>query len=84
MDEADIVVTEGKNVAGETAIDFLRAAIVLKVLMVGEDIDNEFGSQQEIAPVFKCMDDGEELTVPNWIVTFCFGEQGEVITHWVL
>ena len=45
MDEVDIVVTQGENVAGKMAIDFLRAVIVLKVLMVGEDVNDKLSPQ---------------------------------------
>ena len=44
MEEADIVVAKGENIAGEMAVDFLRTTIVLKVFVVGEDIDNKFGT----------------------------------------
>ena len=30
--------------------------------------------------MFECADDGEEFTIPDWVITFCFGEGG-VITH---
>jgi hypothetical protein len=44
MEEADVVVTEGQDVAGKAAVDFLGATIILKVLVVSEDIDDEFGA----------------------------------------
>ena len=44
MEKANVVVSKGKDVAGKAAVDFLGAVVVLKVLMVGEDINNEFGS----------------------------------------
>ena len=44
MKKADVVVTKGQDVAGKVAVDFLGAAIVLKVLVVGEDIYDKLGA----------------------------------------
>ena len=44
MEEADVVVAKGQDVAGKAAVDFLGATIILKVLVVSEDIDDEFGA----------------------------------------
>ena len=44
MEKVNVVVSEGEDVMGKVAVDFLGAAVVLKVLVVGEDINNEFGS----------------------------------------
>ena len=44
MDKADVVIAEGKDVVGEVAVDLLGAVIILKILVIGEDINNEFGS----------------------------------------
>ena len=53
----------------------------MEVLVVGENIDNKLGSEQEVAPVLKGADDGEEFTIPNRVVTFGFSEGGGVIPH---
>ena len=45
VEKMDVVVAEGKNIAGEAAVDLLGTAIVLKVLVVGEDIYDKLGSQ---------------------------------------
>ena len=45
MEEADVVVTERQNIAGETAVDLLGALVILAVLVVGENIDDELGSE---------------------------------------
>ena len=45
MEEADVVIAEREDVAGEATVDFLGAPIILEVLVVGENIDDEFGSE---------------------------------------
>ena len=45
MEEADVVVAKGQDVVSKGVVDFLGAAIILQVLMVSEDIDDEFGAQ---------------------------------------
>ena len=45
MEEADVVVAECEDVAGEATVDFLGAPVILEVLVVGENIDNKFGSE---------------------------------------
>ena len=44
MEEADVVVAKGQDIVGKAAVDFLGAMIILEVLVVGEDIDDEFGA----------------------------------------
>ena len=44
MEKADVVITEGKNIAGEMVVDLLGAAIVLKVLVISEDVYDKLGS----------------------------------------
>ena len=81
MKKVNIVVAEGQDVAGEAVVDFLGATIILEIFVIGEDVDNKLGTQQEVAPVLECMDDGEELAIPDWVVAFCLSEGGGVITH---
>ena len=45
MEEADVVVAERKDVAGEATVDFLGATVILKVLVIGKDVNEELGSQ---------------------------------------
>jgi hypothetical protein len=44
MEEVDIVVAQGQDVAGKAAIDLLGAMIILEIFMVSEDVDDEFGA----------------------------------------
>ena len=83
MEEADVVVAKSQDVAGKAAVDLLGAAIILEVLVVGKNIDDEFGAKQEVAPMFECVDDGEELAIPDRVILFGFGEGGGVVTLWV-
>ena len=45
MEKADVVVAECEDVAGKATVDLLGALVILEVLMVSENIDNEFGSE---------------------------------------
>ena len=45
MEEVDVVIAEREDVVGKATIDFLGASVILEVLVVGEDVDNEFGSE---------------------------------------
>ena len=80
----DVVVAESEDIAGKTVIDLLGTAIVLKVLVIGEDINDELSSQQEIVPMFERMDDGEEFSIPDQVIALGLSEGGGVITHGVL
>ena len=53
----------------------------MEVLVVGEDVDDEFGAKQEVAPVFECADDGEEFPIPDRVVSFGFSEGGGVVSY---
>jgi hypothetical protein len=44
MEEVDVVVAKGQDVVGKAVVDFLGATIILEVLVVSEDIDDEFGA----------------------------------------
>ena len=33
--------------------------------------------------MFKCVDDGEEFAIPDWVISFGFSEGGGVVTYWV-
>ena len=45
MKKADIVVAEHEDVVGEATVDFLGASVVLEVLVVRENVDDEFRTQ---------------------------------------
>ena len=80
MKEADVVVAEHEDVACEATVDFLGASVILEVLVVGENVDDKFGSEQEVAPVFKGADDGKEFPIPDWVISFGLSEGGGVIS----
>ena len=81
MEKADVIVAEREDVASDATVDFLRAPVILEVLVVGEDVDNKFGSEEEVAPVFKGTDDGKELPIPDRVVSFGFREGGGVVSY---
>ena len=84
VEEADVVVAECQDVASEAAIDFLGTAIILEILVISENVDDEFGTEEEVAPMFKGTDDGEEFAVPDWVISFGLGEGRGVISHGML
>jgi hypothetical protein len=69
---------------GKVAINLLEAPVVLKVLVIGENINNELSAKEEVAPVFEGVDDGKEFTVPDGIVLFGFGERGGIVPDRVM
>ena len=83
MEEANVVVAECQDVAGKAAIDFLGASVVLEILVISKNVDDKFGSEQEVAPMFEGTDDSEELPVPDRVIPFSFGEGRGIIAHGV-
>ena len=83
MEEADVVVAECQDVAGKAAIDFLGAAVVLEVLVISENVDDKFGTEKEVAPVFEGADDGEKFPIPDWVISFSLGEGRGIIAYGV-
>ena len=74
MDKDDIVIAERENVAGDTAVNMLGGAVILEVLMIGDDCDAVSGAHKEVVPVFETMNDSKEFPIPNWVVLFGLGE----------
>ena len=79
--EMDIVVAQGEDVASKAAVNLLGASVVLEILVIGKNINNESGTQQQILPVLQHPDDGEELMVPDGVVVFCLSKGGRIIAH---
>ena len=46
MEEVDVVIAKSQDVAGKAPVDFLGTTIILEVLVVGKNIDDEFGTEQ--------------------------------------
>ena len=42
--QVNVVVTKCEDIASEMVVDLLRAAIVLEILMIGENINDKFSS----------------------------------------
>ena len=66
---------------GETAVNLLGASVVLKVLVVSENIDDELSAKEEVAPMFKGMDNCKEFAVPDGVISFSFGERGGIVPN---
>ena len=49
-------------------------AEVRQVFVIGEDLDGKGGTVEVMSPGFEGMDDGQEFSVVNIIVSFCWGE----------
>ena len=63
------------------SVEVLGGTEVSEVFMVGEDLDREGGSVEVVVPRFQGADDGEEPSVIDVVVLFCWGERlGEVGT----
>jgi hypothetical protein len=45
MEEANVVVAEREDIVGKATVNFLGAPVILEVLVVGENVDDEFGSE---------------------------------------
>ena len=52
MDKDEVVVAKRKDVTGDAAVDMLGGAVILKILVVGDDSDTVGGAHKEVAPVF--------------------------------
>jgi hypothetical protein len=81
MEEADVVITERKDVSSEATVYLLGTAIILEVLVVGKNINNKFGSEEEVAPMFEGTDNGKEFPVPNRVVPLGLSEGGGVVSY---
>jgi hypothetical protein len=46
VDETDMVVSEGKDILGEVVVKLLGTAVILEILVIGEDVDNELGTKK--------------------------------------
>ena len=55
VNEFVIVFSQTRNIVSHTAVDFVRLAVTLEIGMISEDKDFMFGSHEEMAPVFKTM-----------------------------
>ena len=80
VEEADVVVAEREDIAGEAAVDFLGASVILEILVVSENVDNKFGAKQEVAPVFEGADNGKKFPIPDQVISFSRSEGG-VVSH---
>ncbi len=77
----DVVVRQAQEVAGDAPVDSLWVSPVLEVVMVRED-DNWVGApNEEVSPVFKASDDGQEFSVIDVIVSFGGIECLGVVSH---
>ena len=83
VDHFQVEVCKVDEPAGLSSVEVLGGTEVGEVFVVGEDLDWEGGSMEVVSPRFQGSDDGEEFSVVNVIVPFCWGERlGEVGT-WV-
>ena len=76
-----MVITEREDVSSEATVYLLGAAIILEVLVVGKNINNKLGSEEEVAPMFEGTDNGEEFPIPNWVVPLGLGEGGGIVSY---
>ncbi len=65
-----------------SSVDSLGVAPVLQVVVVREDDYGVGTSYEQVSPVFKAVDDGEELLIIDVVVLFCRVESLRVVPHW--
>ena len=69
------VKVEGAEEFGPTSLSAVEVSLfekVLKVFVVGKDLDAMAGAFQVVAPVLEGLDDGEKFLVVDVIVAFCW------------
>ena len=82
VNESDVIVSEHKDVLCNASIYLLGAVEVLEVFVVSNDDHLMARPHEEVMPVFKSANDGEELPVPDGIVSFGGAEGFRVVSHW--
>ena len=55
-------------------IEVLGLTEVRQVLVIHEDLDGKWGPVEVMSPGFQGTDDGEELSVVDVVVAFCWDE----------
>ena len=79
MDDLEIEVCKIEEPSHLMTVEVLGLMEVCQVLVVGKDLNGEWGSVEVMSPGFQGADNGEELPVIDIIVLFCWDEQlGEV------
>ena len=82
MDDFKIKVSKVEQPPHLATVEVLCLTEVRQVLVICEDLDEEWGSMEVMSPGLQGMDDGEELPVVDVIVSFCRDERlGEVGTR---
>ena len=66
----DVIVCQVQEVTGDAPIDSLRVSPVLEVVVVREDDDWVGAPDEEVSPIFKASDDGQEFSVIDVVVSF--------------
>ena len=69
------VKVEGAEEFGPTSLSAVEVSLfekVLKVFVVGKDLDAMAGAFQVVAPVLEGLDDGEKFLVVDVVVAFCW------------
>ena len=69
------VKVEGTEEFGPTSLSAVEVSLfekVLKVFVVGKDLDAMAGAFQVVAPVLEGLDDGEKFLVVDVVVVFCW------------
>ena len=83
MDDFKIKVSKVEQPPHLATVEVLCLTEVRQVLVICEDLDEEWGSMEVMSPGLQGMDDGEELPVVDVIVSFCWDEQLGEVGAWV-
>ena len=83
MDHFQVEVSKVDEPACLAAVERLGLAKVGKVLVIGEDLYQEGGAMQIVAPGFQGVDDSEEFAIIDIIVSFGGGEGLREVGAWM-
>ena len=75
MDDFEVKISEVEQPLCLTAVEILSLTEVRQVLMVHKDLDGKGGAMEIVPPGLQGADDGEEFSVVDVIIAFCWDEQ---------
>ena len=79
MGKTEVEIRQVKEPTGLSTVKPLGRAEEGQVLMIGKDLDREWGTVEVMAPCFERAKNSEEFAIVDIIVSFCGGEQlGEI------
>ena len=74
MDYLEIKVSKVEQPSCLVVVEVLGLMEVCQVLVICEDLDRKGGSMEVVSPGLQDVDDGEELSVIDIVISFCWDE----------